>query len=461
MTNVKRTPEFEITIYSISSILPTGDLPVVTGVFRSSDPETDLMGYSFSESIKDISASFALTLLPRKDGLGRMWIDKFSLRDIVTISEFGIVRYVGMIRDMRYSARMTENGPQRIISVRGTGIGSLLQTFRIVMDLRQNAGLGTTVEALSAKWNGLMAPTQVVGYQIKNLMKSVYDAYFGVVEEIQAGLASKGTVIDFFVFKKLCDRWLNTSDGMTTTAVTLYPIALSLYRVGENNLWEIMTSIVQAPFYELFGRWDVASQMYWLILRKTPFGALDWLQLTAHSISPEILVEYDLGMSDSEVKSSYRSIVAGSGYDRNLGLLENAVKIDPIKLKLYGYIPMELEFKYYNRQQVTARQGSLPVMNSTSNEMQGWFHLNDEMLSGSVSIMTMVDCPKIGNKLKFLGGEFYIEESSHSWSVGSVMQTQLNLSRGYVYSMGKPVRRMSNLGKRVSVLDSDTLVQVM
>jgi hypothetical protein len=63
----------------------------------------------------------------------------------------------------------------------------------------------------------------------------------------------------------------------------------------------------------------------------------------------------------------------------------------------------------------------------------------------------------VGEKAKFLGGEFYIEEIERGWSYGDSPRTVLTVTRGYMYgSNGSPSGQIKNLGKRLLDFESIT-----
>ncbi len=52
-----------------------------------------------------------------------------------------------------------------------------------------------------------------------------------------------------------------------------------------------------------------------------------------------------------------------------------------------------------------------------------------------------------------LGGQFYVEGVSHSWSFGGAHIVTLNISRGYEYdNQGNMVGVIQNIGKRYNEL---------
>ena len=98
-------------------------------------------------------------------------------------------------------------------------------------------------------------------------------------------------------------------------------------------------------------------------------------------------------------------------------------------------------------------------MRSLGEMLKRWYEYNDEFHTGTLRFMTIdnkagdsgLRNPRVGERMSFLEGEFYIEESEHSWSYGNPMETRLSLSRGFVYGGdGLPVRAINNMGRLLS-----------
>jgi hypothetical protein len=118
---------------------------------RDYDAYSDgMLSYSYSESISSVDSPFTLSLTPEEDLNDLTWLDKIAAFDLVYIEEFGKVRYCGIVRRVRYSARMGE-GPERTIMVEGNGFGWLLQTFQLVLDTKLFINSQAELEDLQAK----------------------------------------------------------------------------------------------------------------------------------------------------------------------------------------------------------------------------------------------------------------------------------------------------------------------
>jgi hypothetical protein len=74
------------------------------------------------------------------------------------------------------------------------------------------------------------------------------------------------------------------------------------------------------------------------------------------------------------------------------------------------------------------------------------------MYSGTITLITnfkdLSKNPKAGYRVSFLGGQFYVEKSVHSWNYGGTPLNILTVSRGMIYNdKGKIREKISEIGK--------------
>ena len=81
-------------------------------------------------------------------------------------------------------------------------------------------------------------------------------------------------------------------------------------------------------------------------------------------------------------------------------------------------------------------------------------------LSGTVTIKSLQNnenqkFPLLGERLGFLGGEFYIESARHNWQMMGEMTTTLGVSRGFKYSQtGEQSGIIDNVGQKIKTLEA-------
>jgi len=61
--------------------------------------------------------------------------------------------------------------------------------------------------------------------------------------------------------------------------------------------------------------------------------------------------------------------------------------------------------------------------------------------------------PWFGERIRFLGGQFYVEKIEHNWNYGESMKTDLSLTRGYVYDgYGKQLKKLDDFGRKLNAI---------
>lgn len=419
------------------------------GSFSGDSKNNSLVAYSFKEELRSINNNFNLSFTLAEDKNGLTWLDKIELWDLVFIYEFEELRFIGIVKDKRYSAKMSGEGPQRDIEISGVSLSSLLATFNLIIDqfLFPSLPLAKTV---NEKLQTDLSNQQSVGNKIKPLLKLIYDDFL----LLATALGDNGATVKGI--KPLLDSFIEFGSELSEDTVFQYAIALSIYNVGENHIWSILNNIITPPMYEMFPRWDSSKKKYSVVFRQSPFDADKWKALKSNTIPIIYLGDHDLGVNADEVYTYFLACVAGSNIDDKKGLVIGSdatnsqygqlCAVDLDKWRKYGYRPLIVEFKYFDTNKNSTMSDVYTNMKILSNKLMYWYQKNDEFFTGSLNIQTIdsnatynrkkLSNPRIGEKLTFLNGaEFYIESSEHKWHYGNPMTTTLHLTRGYVYDL--------------------------
>ena len=86
-----------------------------------------------------------------------------------------------------------------------------------------------------------------------------------------------------------------------------------------------------------------------------------------------------------------------------------------------------------------ADPGTGDRLHKLNKKLRSWFGNMDKKYSGSITMATDLskDMPQAGEKVQFLGGEFYVVDSEHTWNFGGSPETKITLDRGGDYSSGE------------------------
>lgn len=455
MDYVQRTPKFRVVISR-----PRYDSAIyseqVISVFSSDTSNIALRGYNYEMNLSAFDCPFSLMFVPAiLNGSSETAIDIIRLNDIVKIEEHGVLSYVGIVNSRRYAARMSESGPDRSIIIQGYGIGAILDRFQMLLDLVVLSSSVATLEAIKIKTQTLL-----------NTLSSEYDpntSMVGVLEKIRDSFKSVMEVIGEYPagtgMFSLIDKYLQFGKnvyGDEMDARTKYPISLSIFTYGAVTLGEAWRQLVVKPFYEMFTQWDAKAGTWIIVVRPTPYSPQSWASLPVKALNPLHVTSLDVGFSSEDVKTYFFAYLSGGtlGYEQARAMYQQtAIKKDSVKWALYGYRPLEASFRYANQVRLSEDRNidltkagtgdpntgfetinDATLMGRYSALLQKWFGRADEMLSGSIEVMTMKDGPSIGERVTYDGIEFYVESLSRSWQYEGRMVTTLQVTRGGKYN---------------------------
>lgn len=453
----KRTPQVEIEIrrpdYLSSNPSYSDSQIVVFGSSNQNNISTDCLGYNFSESVDSIDTDFSFSTTLAKDGNNLTWYDKIHVRDLVFIKENGITKFCGVVTNRRYGSRMADKGPQRQISISGKSIGSLLSTFVLLLD-QHILSSGAVADAERQKFMADLSANIEKGQTLSGVVQSIINSFFSLMDKV-GNTQNKG-------IRKVINQFFDFTSGMASNVTAQYPIVISLYQMGENNLWSILQQLLTVPFQELYGQW--IGKKFVIKFRKTPFDPSDWIALpikrVPEDILPVFIQDYDLGDSDNDVKTFYVCSLPGSAISREKALtIDNygrAFPIDSSKWAYYGYRPMLVECRFFNRDPSVQFSGAEDLMHKLSETLFRWYKNNTEYLSGTITLHNVINkMPNIGERMKLLGGEFYVQSAQHSWSYGGALTLSVSITRGYRRKTnGEDDQPIGNIGPRIGLIES-------
>ncbi|MDR1904035.1 MAG: hypothetical protein LBQ88_17330 [Treponema sp.] len=403
--------------------------------------QSNLLGYTFSEGVEDLEGSFSITVENEKIG-GRTSYDSIPLRSVVKIYEADDKNpaFIGIIKRRQLKSSMTGQGPKRTIMFMGKSIISVISEYAVSMDLRIAF---TDPEKESRQLTENLSKKEL---SIKSFMKETWDDFFKQGEANTESAASIKKIIEDFIGG--FDSFVSGDNERTLH----YNITGAFYSEGNNTIDQLWRNVLPQPLYEIFAYCDRDTGKPMIKAREEPFGFpdtdnQDWHNLDIYEIDPLDLIDYDINQSDEEVYNVFMSYLLGSpmSHDFYLGSQskqEIMLVKDEAKLSLYGYKPLQVSFRGYDKQ--GAETDSLEdIFKKLAQKTRYWYGRLDEMFSGTITVITdfIKDRdhntdrnPRIGCRARFLGGEFYINKADHRWNYGGTPTVTLAISRGMIYT---------------------------
>ncbi|MDR0473593.1 MAG: hypothetical protein LBH43_07985 [Treponema sp.] len=481
---------------------------------------TTLQSYTFSTAVNDAKGEFSLTFYPDDDKAvyedekgvdGREAIfDRIQMMDIVEIyetknnfieiphSEMGITSrnitvrkltpsFTGVIRSKKYVVQMTDGGPRRSILVSGHSIAGLVQEFRMSLDMQtmeltkqtaNNAQLSIELtEALI--WKN--EKEEAIPIPVKVIVEKIWEKFLEISNQFDKLTNCK--VSDYIT------KWMGEGIFDFDDSEFYYPIANVFFGQKSESFYNIIEGIVPQPVYEIFPY--VKNGVTKIKIRIAPFDIKDvWngneMEKAKKQIDPVMVKSFDIQQSDNEVYTVYFAYIHGSPIDMDKAIILSSqnvkgiqgVAVDEGKFGKYGYRPLFISLRGYGKSQkddVTTAENRLKL----SNRLKEWFCNLDEMYTGKITMSTnitgkkeyalgkeSVEMPQPGEKISFLGGEFYVTAAQHSWNYGGNPETTLSISRGGDYSEEEEREETDTLKKERqpvthTVVSLDTLRDIM
>lgn len=448
MTTIHRSPQPKIEIFTYDA----PDQPVYT-LSPLTSGYTQLLDYSFSERIGDLTGAFSFSIAGGDNNL----FNEIQPLNIVKIYEGAAeASFIGIITTRHLSCAMSESGVRRRISFSGKSITSLIAEFQLILDIKFLQVLNVTDATelnIDLKIEKLNASSPLTVEQFLNITWEAYLGYTGI-----AGRAKGGS--NFRVYQ-IIKNFLGDSFFEVGTAAPLpIPIANSFFNQDINTVLQIWQTILAPPVYEIFSRVNKDGKPK-IVVRESPFDSEHWKSLTAWTVPAELLIDYSLRLSNEEVYTAFLGYIEGSELSADQYVIieqtdtgkrkKELLKIDDEKFSLYGLKMCRVGFRGYHKekQEFVKTEDAMAKMGA---RLQKWFGRLDEMYSANATIINPFNgngasVPHCGQRLIFLGGEFYIQGVEHRWNYGGQATVTVSLNRGGHYDInGNFTGTLSNMG---------------
>ena len=429
MKYIRRTIGFEIVIKS-SINSPE------TGVNFSSDIgygyNSNLLSYSYTESMHNIQGSFSLSATYSED------LDMIQIHDVVEIKEGESINrktmFIGLIKNISYGQKMNDNGQvTSVVNITGTNIFGIISDTKLVID---RAIIGNLCQNDAAtKFQDVLSEAVDKDKLLGNTINAIIEAFTTLKTENQQNSTYYNGIISS----------IKVQAGKLPAK---YPMALGYLGGQQCTLWQLISQVVPPPIYECFLTLDSNAKKYNLVVRECPFMA-EKTQLTANELDDLYLKGSDLHKKDNEVYSYYLTTIAGSGLNKNIIMLvndgqgdagdtsqqnnadkqqNNVACLDKDLMSRFGFRPLIVECGFFDntQPQETASQVSKDISTALAQANKN----NHEKLSGTIEALHDGKIWHVGTVIKSHGKEFYIEQIETRWNYGQAHTRKFFVTRG-------------------------------
>jgi len=429
-----QTPDPKIEVY-----LPNSDIKRTFRAEIKAGIWSNLQSYNFTESVDDIEGAFSFTTENGEEN-GVSIFDLIPIRSIVKIYEGGEHPvFVGIIRRRKYNKAITGTGIKQSITFMGKSILSLVAEFMVSLDTRiYNVGIPESIN--------IELKTKVSNAKkIEEFIKITYEHFKGVSTNLNRNINSlSNTQVMEIISKELGEDAKDFVEVEGSDLTLKYNVATTYYSAQDNFLVDVWRNILPKDAYEIFSYCDDNGNPK-IKVRIMPFGnnngQNDWAGLKSYTINPISLTDFELEQTDDTVYTAFASYIIGSSMDRKFYMAagqwgnDDKAMYDKDKVAIYGFKPLEISFMGFNRGTVNAdTEKAIKELNELA---RYWYSRLDDMYSGTITMITDFrnpeTNPRVGCRAKFLGGEFYINKTEHSWNYNAKPVLKLYVSRGMVY----------------------------
>lgn len=428
-----------------------------------------LQSYSFSLNTSSVEGSFQLTFYPETESgaVGTSLFDRIDKLDLIEIYEKKIGNindfpaFVGIVKKKRYKASMSGNGITRRLFVTGIAVVGLTSQFSLSLDTNTCAITNEAAanESLSKGLTVQLADDR----DLSSIISKVFSYFIEVANK--TGMGNVGIM-----------KILENCIGEIQDIISVQGDVSIGYDLGQifdgettQNFFSILENIIPKPVYEKFAVND--NGIMRIRVRQVPFSKEDWIsnKVRSHDIDIRTLKDIDLQETDDEVYTVFYSYLSGSalsedkliklfaqgGLDSNT--TDGTISSNPEKFAMYGYRLLTCHFRGYVKPDGKADSSS-GSMKDLNDAMRDWYSRLDDMLSGTILLSMTYDDNydnyiNPGDKIRLLGGEFYVEGIAHSWSYGGNGTISLSVSRGGRYDSQGNFSILKNVSQKVKLLE--------
>nr|DAW67055.1 MAG TPA: hypothetical protein [Herelleviridae sp.] len=398
--------------------------------------ERVLQSYSFSYSRNNLAGSFSLTFFPEADAAGKSRIfDNVHTMDIVEISEFGRVVFVGVIKTKKYITQVNESGAIRRLSISGIAATGLLSLFYINLDTSACA-LTKQYKTQESLRTALTLDNAGADKPVSDIVQNIWKCFLEISSQL--GTPKIAEYINAIMGAK-------TSFFLFDDSKFHYPLGCVFDGERTQDFFSLVDKLIPEPIYEKLPCIEDGKMK--VKIRQCPFDADKWSGITPIEIDKRFVKSFEVTQSDSEVYTVFYAYLDGYPIAEEKALRLSTIKEDAIdttlqstdKFKIYGYRPLMAHFIGYGTKDGESDSNTASAIEAMSKKLKAWYENLPDMLSGNIT-MPLTDMginpPMPGDIVSFLKGQFYVEGVTHSWNYGAGGEINISVSRGGIYKNG-------------------------
>jgi hypothetical protein len=248
---------------------------------------------------------------------------------------------------------------------------------------------------------------------------------------------------------KILEKWAGDFFDIDEKITLHYPLGCVFDAKTARGFFDIVESVVPYQVYEKFAYMDRPTGAMRIKIRECPFDKDEWAKIGYGEIPIRLVKSFDIEQNDKEVYTVFFSYLNGYPVQENKALVLStqthknksapALEHDKEKYSMYGYRPLLVHFIGYGKAEGEDDMSTEGKLQKLNQRLKDWYGNIELMYNGQITMSTdlSMDMPQAGEKISFIGGEFYVSAAEHRWAYKGNPETVLTISRGGVYSEGE------------------------
>jgi hypothetical protein len=460
-----QAPQPEVKIYD-----PKSDKEKL---YFSTTKKSTLREYSFKMSVDDVRGQFSLTFYPDEYHGSEPIFDQLNELDIVEIYEAKNHEkphptFTGAIRSIKYTSQIGGSNVTRRLVVSGHSVAGLVADFIMNMDTTAQV----ITEELAAQNN--VAKSLTVSL-LKNDNKPLkLEEAINIIWKEFVRLSKQYDLLSNPDVYEILTKWAGDFFDIDPEITINYPLGSVFNAKTTQGFFDIVEGIIPYPVYEKFAYMDRSTGKMKLKIRECPFDSDMWekiiykdKEVVKGEIPIRLVKALDIEQNDKEVYTVFFSYLDGYPVQMQKAIVLSkqnqdsksapALVHDDVKYSRYGYRPLFVHFIGYSNAEGKDDTTTEEKLQKLNQRLRDWYGNIELMHHGQITMSTdlSMDMPQAGEKISFIGGEFYVSAAEHKWVYKSNPETVLTVTRGAEYKNGKFNRKLKYWGRK-KIGDSTT-----
>jgi len=436
-----------------------------------------LREYNFKTSVDDVRGQFSLTFYPDEfDGSDPIF-DQINVFDIVEIYESknhfkqyyeGSMlsakiqpTFTGVVRSVKYASQVGGTNVTRRLVVSGHSVAGLVAEFYMNMDTSAQV----ITEELAAQENVAKSLT-ISLLENGNKPLKLEEAINKIWNEF-VNLSCKYKKISNPEIYEVLTKWAGKFFDIDKDITFNYPLGCVFDAKTTQSFFDIIERLIPYQVYEKFAYMDRSTGEMRIKIRECPFDADKWAEieykdpkLEDKKLPLKLVKSLDIERNDKEVYTVFFAYLDGYPIQMEKAIIlakqNKESKSAPAlvdyeeKYSRYGYRPLFVHFIGYSKAEGEDDTSTEEKLKALNERLMNWYGDMELMSHGQITMSTdlSMDMPQAGEKISFIGGEFYVSAAEHRWSYKGNPETVLTVTRGAIYENGKFKSKLKYWGRK-------------